>query len=321
MLATIALSSARSSSGETCSESITIRGGRRVKFSHDGATDHELHLGDGRRVTYSEFGDPDGAPVLSCHGGLLCRFDVEPGAASFRDLGARVISPDRPGVGGSDRKPGHSTVDWVDDAREVLDALGIERCAVMGWSLGGQYAAAVGARLGDRVSRVAIIAGAPPLDDHERFAQLNRLDRRLARLSLRAAPVARVAFTLSARVGRRSPLRLAKFEAKHSPAADAAVIRDHGEWLGLAMGEGGRNGAGMVDEYRAFVGAWGFDLAEIQVPTHIYQGLADTLVPPPWAKELAAGIAGAELTEYDDEGHMIAVSHRADVVRALVASP
>jgi pimeloyl-ACP methyl ester carboxylesterase len=289
-------------------------------FTHDGTTDRELRLADGRRVTYSELGAPDGAPVLSCHGGLVCRFDVEPNANEFHDLRARVISPDRPGVGGSDRRPGHSTADWVDDARELLDALGIKRCAVMGWSLGGQYAAAVGARLGDRVTRVAVIAGAPPLDEHDRFAQLNRLDRRLATLSRRAAPVARVAFTLSARVGRRSPLRLAKFEAKHMPASDAAVVREHGAWLGLAMGEGGRNGAGMVDEYRAFVGPWGFRLGDIEVPTHVYQGLADTLVPPAWAKELASGITGAELTEYDGEGHMIALSHRAEVVRALVAS-
>ena len=104
----------------------------------------------------------------------------------------------------------------------------------------------------------------------------------------------------------------------HSPEADAQVIRDHGEWLGLAMGEGGRHGAGMVDEYRAFVGPWGFALADITVPTHIYQGTADQLVAPGWAKELAAGITGAELTEYDGEGHMIALSHRADVVRGLL---
>src|ERR1700690_4235043 len=103
-----------------------------VHFSHDVATDRELRLGDGRRVTYSEFGDPDGTRVLSCHGGLVCRFDVEPSAAAFHDRRARVISPDRPGVGGSDRRPGHSTADWADDVRELLDALGIERCAVMG---------------------------------------------------------------------------------------------------------------------------------------------------------------------------------------------
>jgi hypothetical protein len=33
---------------------------------------------------------------------------------------------------------------------------------------------------------------------------------------------------------------------------------------------------------------------------------------------LVDGIAGAELTEYEGEGHMIALSHRADVVRALI---
>ena len=123
-------------------------------FHHDPAVDDELRLADGRRVTYSRFGDPDGTPVLNCHGGLMCRFDVEPCAAEFAALGAFVVSPDRPGVGGSDRKPGRSTVDWVDDARELLDALGIDRVAVMGWSMGGQYAAAVAARMPDRVRRL-----------------------------------------------------------------------------------------------------------------------------------------------------------------------
>ncbi len=290
-----------------------------TEFRHDPAVDHDLTLADGRRLRYSEFGAPDGAVILNCHGGLLCRFDVEPCAVELAALGVRVVSPDRPGVGGSDRMPGHSTGDWADDARELLDAIGVDRAAVMGWSLGGQYAAAVAARLPDRVSRLALIAGAPPLDADARFAELNRLDRRLAQLSHRAPPVARAAFSLSGRLGRRSPLRLARFEAKHSPPADTAVIREHGEWLGVAIGEGSRDGAGMVDEYRAFVGPWGFTLADVAVPTHIYQGTADTLVPPTWADVLGAGIAGAEITRYVGEGHMIALSHRVDVVRTLVA--
>jgi pimeloyl-ACP methyl ester carboxylesterase len=289
-------------------------------FRHDTTSDHELTLSDGRRMTWSEFGAPDGTPVLSCHGGLLCRFDVEPCAAGFAEAGLRVISPDRPGVGRSTRAPGHSTVDWCDDATQLLDSLGIGRVAVTGWSLGGQYAAAVAARLGHRVSGLAVVAGCPPLDDRDRFRELNAMDRRLARLSQRAAPVARVAFSLTARLGRRSPLRLARFEAKHSPAADAEVIRSRGEWLGAAMGEGARVGAGMVDEYRAFVAPWGFGLDEIGVPTTIHQGTADTLVPPKWADELVAAIPGAELTTYDGEGHMIGVSRRVDITRALVTS-
>lgn len=288
-------------------------------FHHDTAADRELRLADGRRLCWSEFGTPDGVPVLSCHGGLLCRFDVEPCAAGFAAAGLRVLSPDRPGVGGSDRRPGRTTGDWADDARELLDSLALDRVAVTGWSAGGQYAAAVAARLADRVSALAIVAGCPPLDDPDRFRELDAMDRRLARLSQRSAPLARAAFSLTARLGRRSPLRVARFEAKHSPEADAAVIEEHGEWLGLAMAEGNRDAAGMVDEYRAFVGPWGFELGEISVPTRVHQGLADTLVPPAWADLLVAGIPGATLTTYEGEGHFVGVSRRVDITRALVA--
>ncbi len=287
-------------------------------FHHDPAVDDELRLADGRRVTYSRFGDPDGTPVLNCHGGLMCRFDVEPCAAEVGALGAFVVSPDRPGVGGSDRKRGRATVDWAEDARELLDALGIDQVAVMGWSMGGQYAAAVAARMPHRVSRLAIIAGAPPLDDPARFAELNQLDRRLARLSRRMPPVARVMFVASGWAGRRAPGRVSGAEARQLPDADAAVVRGLDGWLGEVTGEGGRQGGGMVDEYRAFVAPWGFAVDEVVAPTRIYQGTVDSLVPPSWARELAAMIPDATVTEFEGEGHMIAMSRRAEIVRALV---
>ncbi len=287
-------------------------------FRHDPTVDRELRLADGRRVTYSVFGDPDGTPVLNCHGGLMCRFDVEPCAAELASLGAFVVSPDRPGVGGSDRKRGRATVDWTDDARELLDALGIDRVAVMGWSMGGQYAAAVAARLPDRVRRVAIIAGAPPLDDPARLGELNRLDRRLARLSRRMSPVARAIFATSGWAGRRAPTWVSRSEARQLPAADGAVVRELGGWLGEVSGEGERQGGGMVDEYRAFVAPWGFAAEEVVAPTRVYQGAVDSLVPPKWAHELAAMLPDATVTEFAGEGHMIAVSRRGEIVRALL---
>jgi pimeloyl-ACP methyl ester carboxylesterase len=289
-------------------------------FTHDTSTDRVLELRDGRTLGYSVFGAPDGAPVLNCHGGLLCRFDVEPCAGELAGLGARVISPDRPGVGTSSRKPGRTTVDWADDARELLDALGVDRVAVMGWSLGGQYAAAVAAKLGDRVTRAAIVAGCPPLDDDATFAELNRLDQRLARMSQRHAAVARAVFATMSWFGRHAPERFGKLEARRSSGTDRAVLTEHAEWLGRATGEGCRQHAGMVDEYRAFVGPWGFSLADVAVPVHVYQGTEDELVPRAWADRIASAITGASATTYEGEGHLIAISHRADVVRDLLAA-
>jgi pimeloyl-ACP methyl ester carboxylesterase len=289
-------------------------------FTHDASTDRVLTLRDGRTLGYSVFGDPDGTPILNCHGGLLCRFDVEPCTPDLESLAAHVISPDRPGVGRSDRAPGRCTVDWVDDARELLDALGVERFAVMGWSLGGQYAAAVAARLGHRVTGAGIIAGCPPLDRHDTFVQLNRMDRRLARMSQRCAPVARATFGTMSWCGRHWPERFGKLEARRASGADRDLMAEHAEWLGRATGEGCRQPAGMVDEYRAFVAPWGFTLADIRVPTRVYQGSVDDLVAPSWADRIAGAVSNASVTVYEGEGHMIALKRRADVVSDLIAT-
>ena len=91
------------------------------------------------------------------------------------------------------------------------------------------------------------------------------------------------------------------------------------EWFGRAVAEGGKDSAGQVDEYRALVSSWGFGFVDITVPVGVYQGTADTLVPPGWASDMATAIPRATLTTYDGEGHYIAVSHRADVVGDLLA--
>ena len=41
-----------------------------------------LTLPDGRRVAYLDVGDPDGTPVISCHGGLSSRLDVQSAAST-----------------------------------------------------------------------------------------------------------------------------------------------------------------------------------------------------------------------------------------------
>ena len=253
---------------------------------------------DGRRLGYAVYGDPTGSPILSCHGGLLCRLDASAADAAARALGLCVISPDRPGVGLSDRWPGHSTLDWADDAAELVDSLGIERFACLGWSMGGQYAAAVAFRLPQRVSRVAIVAGCLPLDEPGRMAELNRLDRALVRMATGMAPVARAAF-FAIRLG-----------AKRSE-------RKRGLPVGSMVG-GLRNTAGVVDEYRAFVAPWGFRLEDVAVAADVWQGSADELVPPEWAAEIVRRLPVGELKAVEGADHMIGITHRAEILRRLL---
>jgi len=86
--------------------------------------DQELILRDGRRIGYTLYGDAHGTPVLNCHGGLLSGHDVGPADEDARALGLCLISPDRPGVGRTDRLPGHSLLRWVDaDVVPLLEYL------------------------------------------------------------------------------------------------------------------------------------------------------------------------------------------------------
>ena len=144
---------------------------------------NQVELDDGRKLGYSEFGDLNGFPVINNHGGCLCRLDIAPADDIAKELGIRIISPDRPGIGLSDPKADRRLLDWAGDVHQLADQLNLKQFGVMGWSMGGQYALACAYRLVDRVSSAAVMAGAVPLDNPESFDALNKLDQLLTSLS------------------------------------------------------------------------------------------------------------------------------------------
>jgi pimeloyl-ACP methyl ester carboxylesterase len=49
-------------------------------------------------VAFEEYGDPAGQPVIFCHGWPSSRSMAELTEAAARQVGVRIISPDRPGI-------------------------------------------------------------------------------------------------------------------------------------------------------------------------------------------------------------------------------
>ena len=280
--------------------------------------DHELTLPDGRGIGYTLYGDKDGAPVVNCHGGLVSGHDVGPADEDARALGLCVISPDRPGVGRTDRLPGYGLLPWVNtDLVALLDHLGVQEFSVMGWSEGGQYALAAAFTLSERVARCAVVAGCLPLDDPATLKQTNRLDRYLIRLSKHAPVAARAYFDLTRVLARHAPNVLLRQAVKNLPARESKAVTERGQWLPTLLGEGATNSRGGVDEYLAMSAPWGFGPEDVTVPVHVFQGAADALVPESWGRTLATRIPGATITCYPDEGHFIALTRRRDVLDYL----
>ena len=283
-----------------------------------GPNDAVIDLGRRRRIGYATFGDPDGRPVVNCHGGLLSRNDCAPMDAVARELGLRLISPDRPGIGLTDRLPGHDIVDWArSDLRDLVDTLELERFRVMGWSAGGQHALAVAHVLGDRVDRVAVVAGCLPIDDLARRAELSGLDRRLLRWSEKAPPAARAYFRLTRLLATRAPERLVAMSAAELEGDEHGALAEHASWFAHTMAEGSHDPAGLVDDYRAYGAPWGFRPEDVDVPVVIHHGTEDRLVPVAWAGELARRLPDATATTYPGVGHLIAVTRAREILTSI----
>ena len=136
----------------------TILGIRRIKRSgtvspdtRGLASNEELvRLPDGRSVAITSHGDPQGSPLFLFHGTPNSRLGLHHIDRPAKERKVRVVCPDRPGVGRSDPHPERTIPGYAEDVRALADAIGFERFAVLGYSGGGPYALACGAKLSER---------------------------------------------------------------------------------------------------------------------------------------------------------------------------
>src|SRR2546421_12587171 len=89
---------------------------------------------NGQRVAFSEYGDPNGEPVMFCHGWPSSRLMAQFTHEAARESGARIISPDRPGMADSSFVAQRKLLDWAPLGSEVADFLGLEKFLVLGIS-------------------------------------------------------------------------------------------------------------------------------------------------------------------------------------------
>jgi pimeloyl-ACP methyl ester carboxylesterase len=278
-------------------------------------------LPDGRELAYEEYGDPDGDPVLSFHGGLSSRLDAAPAHQAALDLGIRLLSPDRPGIGRSTFLPGRRLLDWPADVAALTDALGIDRFAVMGWSCGGPYAAVCGARMSDRITAVGLLSSAVPFELVGTTKGLARDDRILLFLVRRAPRLA--ATLLRVTIGEASEMRLYREIRRSFPAVDRAALAERGSIVDAVafVKESMRQGAeGCLQDYRVFGSPWGFDLSEVTVPVQIWEGEEDDSGPPEYRELLLRHLPQAQLSLVPGEGHLSLLQHQARAILSHLTS-
>ncbi len=268
-----------------------------------------IELSDGRSLDVDVSGPDGGFPLVFHHGtpGSLHQFRLIQRAA--HDRGLRLVTYSRPGYGASTRQPGRRVVDAAADVAAVLAHLGAPRCVAAGWSGGGPHALASGARLGKQVAGVLVIAGVAPSDAPD----LNFLDgmgeQNVIEFGLAIEGEAAIRPNHEAEaVGLRDTDAAGLIEGMATllPDVDRAVLTaEFGEDLAANFAEGLSLGVdGWVDDDLAFAAPWGFAPAEVAVPTFVWQGSEDLMVPFAHGQWLAANLPGATAHLEQGQGHL-----------------
>jgi pimeloyl-ACP methyl ester carboxylesterase len=142
-------------------KALTLDESARSAGSVDGCV---IRLDDGRRLGFVEYGEPSGPALLYFHGHPGSRLEARFLADAAGRAGLRLISLDRPGLGLSDYQPRRRLRDWSDDVAQIIDRLGLQRVAIIGYSAGAPYALDCAYRLTGRVTACAVVSGAGEVD-------------------------------------------------------------------------------------------------------------------------------------------------------------
>jgi pimeloyl-ACP methyl ester carboxylesterase len=177
-----------------------------------------------------------------------------------------------------------------------MDELEIESAHLVGTSYGGEVGLTFAAAYPRRVRSLAVIASVAKPDDALREG------------ALRWAQLARE------KPERLWDAALPRFYSPRFVAANPAFIEAGRQRVSALPPDWFR---AFADLCEAFAGL-DADLAAIRCPTLVVAGADDTLKPPRFSRELADGIAGAELVVIEDAGHAVVVEKPDAVNEALL---
>ena len=239
-------------------------------------------------IEYAERGQ--GHPLLALHG-IFGGYDaaylmVDPWIGD----GFRVLAPSRFGCLGSSLPPDATTADQADAYAVLLDALGIERAAVVGFSAGTVSAMEFGLRYPDRITALVLMSGHYPQPHH-----------RIPELLLRVLYTDRAFWALKAFTPKLFARVCGTPKGFRASPAEQRALESVIE--GLFPITPRRLGA-IFDTLVSEPEVDGFPLEQLGVPTLVVHAADDALARYATVPPAAARIPGARLVTIERGGHL-----------------
>ncbi len=259
----------------------------------------QVFTDDGARVDVRVDG-LGGDPIVLIHGFPLARemWDAQAEALSRTH---RTIRPDLRGMGKSSVPDGPYLMETLAaDVAAALDALGIERAAIVGHSLGGYVGLAFARMFEERVSHLALVCSRLAADSPERAAARRELADQVEREAcVRALTDAYVPALTAPQTARDRPDVAAYVRAvanRTDPVGAVSMLR------GMALRASAEDIAGDFD-----------------MPVVVIAGGYDALIPVEEARAVARAFPRGRLIVCENSGHVPMLEEPQTVTDALTA--
>ncbi len=279
-------------------------------------TEHIITLADGRQLGYAEYGLPTGTPVLFCHGAPGSRLSIFADmsqAAAERNI--RLISPDRSGYGLSTFTPSKSLLDWANDARELLATLNIQRCKVIGFSMGSMFAFAFAHALPKHIERISIVGSAAPMEMEGVLDGLSVTSCEL--FALARADVEAFSDAIKSMTNDGASLFAAMTATISEP--DKLILAAHTQAFTTDFNATVASGAqGVITDLVLAANPWGFSPTKIKCHVDLWVGTEDSNTPPAMTRHMASVLPNNRVFELQDGGHFCLYTHWEAVLDALL---
>ena len=284
-----------------------------------------VRLPDARKMSFAEYGDPRGRPVVWLHGTPGGRRQIPQEARIAADeMGLRLIAVERPGVGRSTPHLYDAVIDFAADLDYVVDVLGIGDFAMIGLSGGGPYLLACACVLARRVKAAAVLGGVAPTVGADAVeggvvALTQRFQPLLTRLRVPLAIAVGGLVSALRPLGTPALITYALLQ----PAGDRRVLNRpeiRAMFLDDIVGGSRRGLRAPVYDIVLFGRDWGFSVRDVKIPVRWWHGDADHIIPFRHGERMVELLPDAELFVMPGESHLgsLPVAERvlADLVQA-----
>jgi pimeloyl-ACP methyl ester carboxylesterase len=276
--------------------------------THHTFVEYSLTTKDDRTLAYTEFGDPNGYPILFAHGMPGSRLEGRFFDNQARRWGFRIICMSRPGIGLSTYQSHRTLLDYASDTRELIEDLGIVNFVQMGWSSGGSRSLAVAYELGDVVKRCVIMSS------YTNFAELPH--SRTLLLKTRWPGPAIWEFSpklfewiveIVMQLGKLRPGIYLQNEKKLVSQHDRELLAQSSLFYLFRQDQleclqsGGR---AITKDLETEICDWGFQLDKVSSPVWIYQGAEDPFVPASFSEHLHQHLSQSDYRILPNCGHL-----------------